>query len=411
MTDTKVAIGYSNDKDAFLSGKNLAESTLGDGPVERGDLALAFCAGKLNHHEFLEGLQSTIGNEAPIIGGSSIGVITNDDISYEGLPAALALIQSDTIQFRVAAVGDLDKGEQPAGRKLAQTLGSKPEDKILLILYDSVRVPATNTAPPLLNASTPLLEGIAYALQPDIPILGAGLIGDYGFGPTNQFCGSYVDSQAVVSVLFSGNFQPYFCIMHGCRPLDGIYHTITRIEGSVLYELDGKPIVGIIDDLFGSHGWRKQRPVDYLTIGVNYGERYGEPEEGNYVNRLITGITADGEGVSLFEPDLELGMEIQFMLRDAEKMLDSARKNSADLMKQIQRDGNKPSFGFYIDCAGRTADYSNTSREEASEVQEVLKRYGTPLLGFYSGVEISPLLKKSRGLDWTGVLIILAEGK
>jgi len=38
-----------------------------------------------------------------------------------------------------------------------------------------------------------------------------------------------------------------------------------------------------------------------------------------------------------------------------------------------------------------------------------LNQYETPLLGFYSGVEIAPFLQKSRGLDWTGVLMVLAE--
>jgi hypothetical protein len=409
MAEMEVAVGYSNEEDAFLSGKKLAENTLKNGSVERVDLALSFCSGKVNYDQFFEGLQSIIGKDTPIIGGSAIGVITNDDLSYQGFPAALALIQSDTNQFRVAAAGDLDKGEQPAGRRLVQNLGSKSEDRILLVFYDSVRVPATDTISPVLNASAPLLAGIEEGLRPDVPVLGAGLIGDYGFGLTKQFCGSYTDSQAVVGVLLSGNSHPYFCIMHGCRPLDGIYHTITKIEGSILYELDGKPIVGMIDDIFGNRGWRKHRPVDYLTIGVNCGKRYGEPEEGKYINRLITGITPDGEGVSLFEPDLELGMEIQFMLRDTKRMLDSAKNNSADLMKQIRRDGKRPVFGLYIDCAGRTAEYSNGSREEASDVQEVFRRHGTPLLGFYSGVELCPLLGKSRGLDWTGVLIVFAE--
>lgn len=411
MGNTKVAIGYSNEKEAFLSGKKLAERALRVDGVERVDLAFAFRAGNLNHDEFFKGLQSVIGKEVPVIGGSAIGVITNDDLSYEGFPAALALVQSDTIQHRVAVVGGLNKGEQPAGRRLAEKLASKLEDNILLIFYDSVRTPATNTTPPILNTSTPLLAGIEEGLQLNVPILGAGLVGDYGFGSTKQFCGSYVDSQSVVGAALSGDFQPYFRIMHGCTPLDGMYHTITKMEGSVIYELDGKPIVDIIDNLFGDHGWRKQHPVDYLTIGVNYGERYGEPQEGNYVNRLITGIMPDGKGVSLFEPDLESGMEIQFMLRDTEKMLESAKKNSADLMKQIEADGKRPVFGLYIDCAGRTADYSNTTHEEASEVQNLFHHYKTPLLGFYSGVEIAPLLKKSRGLDWTAVLIVLGEEK
>jgi small ligand-binding sensory domain FIST len=197
--------------------------------------------------------------------------------------------------------------------------------------------------------------------------------------------------------------------MHGCRPLDGTYYRITKMEDSILYELDGKPIVKIIDDLFGNHEWQKQHPLAHLTIGVNYGKRYGEPEEDMYVNRLITGVAPDGQGICLFEPDLEQGMEIQFMLRDTERMMDSARENSEGLVRQIKKDQRRSLFGLYIDCAGRTAAYSNNAHEEASEVQEVFKRNGIPLLGCYSGVEISPFIDKSRGLDWTGVLIVFAE--
>ncbi len=71
--------------------------------------------------------------------------------------------------------------------------------------------------------------------------------------------------------------------------------------------------------------------------------------------------------------------------------------------------GKKALFGIYIDCAGRTAGQSNTITEEAIEVQKVFNENQTPLIGFYSGVEVAPLVQKSRGLDWTGVLLILAE--
>jgi len=78
-------------------------------------------------------------------------------------------------------------------------------------------------------------------------------------------------------------------------------------------------------------------------------------------------------------------------------------------MRQVQKDRRNALLGIYIDCAGRTGGYLNTPYEEASEVQKVFTGYGVPLLGFYSGVEICPLMHKSRGLDWTGVLIIFAE--
>jgi len=97
-------------------------------------------------------------------------------------------------------------------------------------------------------------------------------------------------------------------------------------------------------------------------------------------------------------------------LRNNKMMIESARKNSSELMEEIIANGEKPVFGLYIDCAGRTAKMSDALTEEASEVQNVFNQYDTPLFGFYSGVEVAPLLGKSRGLDWTGVLLVLAKG-
>ena len=97
------------------------------------------------------------------------------------------------------------------------------------------------------------------------------------------------------------------------------------------------------------------------------------------------------------------------MLRDISMIQESARKNSKELMDRIRADGRKPVWGLYIDCAGRASDYLNTSCEEAAEVQKVFNESKIPLLGFYSGVEIAPFLNKSRGLDWTGVLLVFAE--
>jgi small ligand-binding sensory domain FIST len=284
------------------------------------------------------------------------------------------------------------------------------EGNLLIVFYDSIKSPSVEDAPPVLNVSSPLIEGIEAKLKSNVPVIGAGLVGDYDFRKnTTQFCGAYADSQSVVGILLSGGFKPYFRIMHGCSPLDGVYHKITKIEGSVIYELDGRPIIDMIDELYGDQRWRHQHPVDLLTIGINYGRRFNEPEEANYVNRLITGALPDGKGVAIFEPDLEHGAEIQFMLRDNARMIESAKRNSLELMEQIRADGKKAIFGLYIDCAGRTAEYSNTPSEEAAEVQKVLNRYKAPMLGFYSGVEIAPFLQKSRGLDWTGVLLVLAE--
>ena len=135
-----VGIGYCNKKDARLSGKKVAETAIKKGGIHRPDLVLAFCHGQLDHDEYFKGLQAVVGNDVPIVGGSAIGIITNDDLSYKGLPAGAAIIQSDTLQHRVASVGELDKDEKQAGKKLAEKLSIQPKDQLLLILYDSLHL-------------------------------------------------------------------------------------------------------------------------------------------------------------------------------------------------------------------------------------------------------------------------------
>lgn len=405
----RVGVGYCNDNNAFLAGKVIAEEAMEKGNIEIPSLVFAFCHGQLDDSDFMRGLRSVVGNDVPILGGSAAGIITNDFLCYENHPAGAAVLASDTLNFMISVSGDLDGDELLAGKAMARKLPAGPEDKLLFILYDSIKIPGTESSPPVMNASPPLIRGIEDTLKPGVPVLGAGVVSSFGFGPTRQFCGSYTGAQSVVGVLMGGDFEPYYRIMHGCAPKDGVYHTITKIDGPVIYELDGRPVVEIIDEMYGSREWRTQNPVKRLTLGVNMGERFSEFKEGAYVNRLIAGVLPDGDGIVIFEPDLAEGTETLFMLRDGNMMIESARRNSKELMEQIVSEGRRPVFGLYIDCAGRSAGFSDTATEEADEVRDVLNSYNTPLLGFYSGVEVAPLLGKSRGLDWTGVLIVLTE--
>jgi hypothetical protein len=406
----KVGIGYCNTKNSFEAGKTAAASAIGTGEIDKPGLVLAFCHHQVNAEDFFRGLRSVAGEDVPIVGGSAIGIITNSDLSYQGFPAGIAILQSERLVFKTACAGDLEQDERLAGKRLGEDLSPSTNGKLLLIFYDSVKSPPTAATPLVMNASPLLIQGIEEAIAPSVPILGAGLVGDFEFSPTRQFCGYSVASQKVVGTLFGGDLHHYCRIMHGLTPMDGVYHTITKKQGSFIYEVDGQPVVKLIDDLYGNASWRKQVPVKRLCIGVNHGDKYGPHEEGKYVNRLITGVLPDGKGIVLFEPDLDAGTEILFMLRDSVGMIESARNNCLALMAGIENEGKKPVFGLYIDCAGRTAALSDTLHEEASEIVRIFNQRNIPFLGFYSGVEIAPLLGKSRGLDWTGVLWVIAEG-
>jgi hypothetical protein len=405
----KVGVGFSKNKDAFSAGVEVAVNAMRSQGIDRADLVLAFRRGAPDHEEFYRGLRSIAGNHVPVIGGSAIGVITNHDLFYKEFASGAAVFNSDSLTHRIFCVDGLDADEEKSGEILGDALSKEADGKLILLFYDSLKRPPMGNMPPVLNSSSLLLKGLNKKFVKKTPIIGAGLLGDFEFNPTRQFCGSSVSHQKAIAALLNGDFNVHSCITHGCTPLDGIYYKITRMEGSIIYELDGKPIIQIIDDKYGSQTWRDQHPVKLLTIGVDSGDKFEMPDESTCINRLILGALPDGEGISIFEPDLENGTIIRFMIRDADEMIKSARENAEEIMGQIIAKGERPVFGLYIDCAGRTAEYQNIVTEEAAVVQDVFNRYGVQLLGFYSGVEIAPMPEKSRGLDWTGVLLIFSE--
>ncbi len=405
----KVGIGYKNSSDARSTGVAIAEAAMKNGNIQKPDMVLSFCHGSMDHFEFFKGLQSVVGNQVPIIGGSAVGIITSDHLSYEGCPAGAAILSSSDILFKWAGSDGLDIDEVQAGRSLGEKIYTGPDDNLFLLFYDSIKTPPTEISPPVMNASPLITRGVEETLQSTVPIIGAGVLGGFDFGPTHQFCGDHVGRQSVTGVMMSGDVFAYHCVTHGCTPLDGVYHEITKSRGSNIYELDGRPVVSVIDEIYGNQEWQKQTPLKRLAIGVNHGDPYAPFKEKNYVNRLITGVLPDMEGIVIFEPDLAAGSKIQFMLRDSREMILSAQKNTEHLMAQIKAEGRQPLFGLYIDCAGRTSAFSETLTEEALEVVKTLNHYKTPFLGFYSGVEVAPMFGTSRGLDWTGVLVVMAR--
>jgi small ligand-binding sensory domain FIST len=404
----KVGIGYANEADAFASGMKIAQEALENGKISDPDLVLAFCQGDLDHAKYLAGITSMVGEAVPVIGGSAIGVITNEAISYSGHPAGAVIFSSAHSTFNWAFADAIDKGEEAATATLAKQIVQTPNDKILFVFYDSVKQPATAVSPPTMNASPLIIKGLEAHLRTPAPMIGAGVIGRADFQPTQQFCGHHTGTQRVVATMIGGDFSVYHCIMHGCRPMDGVYHTITDMDGAILRALDDKPIVAVINELYGNEAWQQQMPLKRLAIGVNHGEKYGPFIEEAYVNRLIMGVLPDRSGIVIFEPDLQVGTQIQFMFRDAQNMNRSAQAKTAELLATIESDGKAPFFGLYIDCAGRSAALSDTLTEEAEEVQKMMNQSGTPLFGFYSGSEIAPVRGRSRGLDWTGVLTVFA---
>jgi hypothetical protein len=405
----KASIGFSLAKDASANVLEIRDQIKATSvKSDKNDVLITFCNSGIDYTSFYAQLRNAFG-EIPIIGGGVVGVITNHQYEYINPAAGAMLIQGNDYTCRYGSVGDFNQNEIESGEKLINNIGVEKNDKALMIFFESGAIEAADGYPPVLNHSTLLCDGIYRKMPETIMLVGAGLAGNLNFDKSFQLCGNAICKDSALGLMFGGPVKAFSRVFHGCTPLDGIYHTITKVTNGIIEELDGESIVRILDELFQDKSWRNENPLKLLTLGVNKGEKFCEFIETNYVNRLIVGISPDGKGIIPIEPYFHEGDEIQFMLRDNNRMVETAGQGAQALIDKILFENKKPYFAFYINCAGRAAKNCDSLNEEAIEVQNVMNKHHIPLLGIYSGVEIAPYNNRSIGLDWTGVLFVLSE--
>jgi hypothetical protein len=211
-----------------------------------------------------------------------------------------------------------------------------------------------------------------------------------------------------MAVVLPPEVRLHSTIMHGLYPVTPFLE-ITRMEGAVVYELDGRPALDVLAEMIGARvrDIRLDPSTWFLALGQKHGDPYAPYDESQYVSRIIIDTSGADGSVTLYEADFSQGARVQVMTHDHATVEASVVDRTKRLVESLG--GRRPVFGLYIDCGGRASVISGAEVEEAALMRQILGN-DIPLLGFYSGVEIAPLLDRSRPLDWTGVLTLFTVG-
>jgi small ligand-binding sensory domain FIST len=175
---------------------------------------------------------------------------------------------------------------------------------------------------------------------------------------------------------------------------------VTRAEGPIIEEIDGRPALDVISSLTGG-GRDPSEFAFHVMLGVNQGDRWAPYEEDNYSNCLCLRADIKRKQIIMFEPELVTGTRFQLMSRSHDP---EAIDRKVDALFQEIGD-RTPFFALYINCAGRAGAYAGVKEEDGHYVQSSINGRA-PLLGFYSGVEIGPIRGDVKSMDWTGVLCL-----
>ena len=360
--------------------------------------ALVFSGGHHSGGVVLEAVHALLG-PIPIYGGSTVGTIGSSEASYSHFEIQITLFPAALLPV-ASATASLRAGEREAGRQVARTLDVHVgSDACVLAFYDSIKL----TPPPQLYAGAAVLNGF-YEVMGDRPftLSGGGMVGDLQMANSYVFTGSAVEQHCINAIVLPQSVRGHTTVMHGCTPIS-MPMQITKVERNLIFEIDGRPALDVVNEI--THTGTSQEDLKKIclgvSIGMNYGDRWAAYDESNYVNRLLIAADPESKALVIFDDDFEEGSTIEIMSRDNVAMVESARAGG----REASLYGNQEEvvFSLYINCAGRTRAWCGHHEEEADVLRQAFETKA-PLAGCYCGVEFTPVLGRSRAVDWNGVL-------
>jgi len=314
---------------------------------------------------------------SPLVLGCSGGGIIGNGKEVEQQPAvsvtAAVLPDVTLTPFHVEGDGlpDLDAGPQAWEESVKVSRSVDPQ---FVILADPYSFPAQN-----------LILGLDFAFDGSAKIGGLAS-GAQQHGQNALFLGDQAFRSGAVGVALYGNIAVDTVVAQGCRPV-GVPMRITQSRRNLLVELDGKPPMEILRDLFQRLDERDRGLMRHsLFLGVVMDELIDQPRQGDFLIRNVMGMD-ERTGVLAIGEMLKEGQLVQFHLRDAQT---SAEDLTAVLERYAgENRENQVQGALLFSCLGRGKYLYGRPDHDSQVFQEKLGQ--VPLGGFFCNGEIGPV--------------------
>lgn len=310
---------------------------------------------------------------ADLFGCSTAGDISGTQVSDDSVVVTAVRFDHTSVRGACTRI-DGPQDSLAAGESLARTLLGDGLVHVF-VLSDGLHV----------NGSA-LVQGIASQLPPEVTVTG-GLSGDGPrFQETLVLWNGAPEPRTIAAVGFYGSrLRIGYASLGGWDPF-GPERLITRSEGNVLYELDGRSALDLYKTYLGPHA--RELPASGLLFPLSIRTEIGDTP----VVRTI--LSADENDQSMtFAGDLPIGSYARFMKANFDRLIDGAVGAARTSHEAVGT--SSPDLALLVSCVGRKLVLGQRVEEEVEGVREVLGER-TILAGFYSYGEISPFTPTAR---------------
>jgi hypothetical protein len=306
-----------------------------------------------------------------VMGCSSAGEVSADGVSDDGFSILAMHFDQTDIKFSEAAIPTL-ANSRASGQSIGKQLNAE-NLRGIFVLCPGVEV-----------SGSELVRGITDIVGAQVTITG-GLAGDgQNFANTYTILnGDIFPNHAVAFGLYGDKVRIGSGSRGGWKPF-GPVRRVTKAEGNVLYELDGKPALRLYKEYLGEKA--KELPASGFLYPFSIIREDDMKEIG--LIRTVHYIDHDAESMAL-AGDLPQGSLVRLMHSDTDSLVNGARDAAREATQVEITTGVGSSAAFLISCIGRRIIMGNDVEEEIESAIEALGGSAC-VAGFYSYGEICP---------------------
>ncbi|WP_190810937.1 FIST signal transduction protein [Flagellimonas sp. S3867] len=188
----------------------------------------------------------------------------------------------------------------------------------------------------------------------------------------------------VVAVGFYGeDLEVSYANFGGWTPF-GPERTITKSEGNVLYEIDGKPALDLYKKYLG------EKAAELPQAALLYPLTVQQNDQSEPLVRTILNIDEDANSMIL-AGDVPLNSKVQLMMSTMDDIAEGA-SNAAELAMRDRK--SKPELAILVSCVGRKLVLDQRTEDEIEEVADIIGDQAK-ITGFYSYGEMAPFAGKN----------------
>ncbi len=373
-------VGVSDEADAHIAGiraSSAAIATLSEAP----QLLFVFTSVTYDQKRVLEGVR-TIAPQAHIVGASTAGEIaTGGPVKHHSV--VVMAIHSDTLTVHSGHKTGLKADSYNTGVDVAEDIKKNlvGDARLCMVFPDG-----------LSGNGSDVIRGMQQVLGYTFPIVGGSAGDDAMYKQTYQYHNTDIFSDTLVALGLGGQFSFATGLKHGWMPISQPTK-VTKAEGAVLYEIDGKPALEFYKKYIGDEAATILSNNILSGVALEYPLGFKYKESGEYLLRAPFVVNKDGSIICGGE--VPTGAEVQLMIGGKDEAVRAARSAAQSALDEL---GTKPRAALIFDCHTRNKLFGADAKLEIDAIQEVIGRE-VPLAGFYTYAEHAPLHNTSSNTE------------